>query len=282
MFTIAAPSQVQFKNLNGQIDLKKHIYLAYIIIDFNINSVILFMHPTTGLTSIHGEGKKREIDDVTWVILHFFKEHIIDFTLKEPEWIVNALAKITEEYFYHNNPIIEEKKGKFEQEIIPSLLKMLQEFDSSLIREDVKLRLKRGLENIYENELIVVHKRVEKTLSFNIFLQQSDKGSTQFKANTRGKAISHAEAGDIIRLMWENGDILNVGLIHIESDKEYPYIIKKLDRHYSLKKYTTSITEKEVVDNVLRKLNKYKEEIECSDTFSEIGEIERGVDDFKA
>lgn len=282
LFTIAAPSQVQFKNLNNSIELRNHIYLAYIIIDFNINSVILFMHPTTGLVSIHGESKKRELDEVTWVILHFFKENILDFTLREPEWIVNALAKITEEYFYHNNPIIEEKKEKFEQEMMPSLLKVLQEFDSSLIREDIKLRIKRGLENIYESELIVVHERVEKELSFNIFLQQSDKGNTQFKANTRGKALSHTEAGDIIRLMWENGDILNVGLIHSESSKEYPYIIKKSNRHYLLKKYTTSITEKEVVDNVLRKLNSYKQEIECFDTLPEFEEIERGVDDFKA
>ncbi|MGE6593203.1 hypothetical protein ACQKFU_27355 [Bacillus mycoides] len=282
LFTIAAPSQIQFKSLNGPIELKNHIYLAYIIIDFDINSVILFMHPTTGLVSISGESKKREIDDVTWVILHFFKENILDFTLKEPEWIVDALAQITEEYFYHNNPIIEEKKEKFEQKMMPNLWKVLQEFDSSLIRDDVEIRIKRELGKIYESELIVVHERVEKEFSFDIFLQQADKGATQFKANTRGKAISHAEAGDIIRLMWEKGDILNVGLIHIESEKEYPYIIKKSDRHYLLKKYTTSITEKEVVDNVLRKLNNYKQEIECSDTLSEIEEIERGIDDFKA
>lgn len=279
IFTIAAPSQIQLKKLNGQIELRNDVYLAYIIVDFNLESVILFMHPTAGLASIYGESKKREIDDVTWIILHYFKENIIDFTLKEPEWIVNALANISEEYFYHNNPTIEEKIKGFSENLMPDIIKIIKEFDSDVNREDSLLRLKRSIEGIYESEMTVIHERVEREISFHIFLQQSDRGLTQFRANTRGKALSHAEAADIIRLMWEHGEVLNVGIIHVENEKEYPYIIKKLDKYYSLKKYTTSITEKEVVDNVLRKLNKYKEEAESTYSFSDIGEIGLRADD---
>ncbi|MEC0304823.1 hypothetical protein, partial [Terribacillus saccharophilus] len=131
----------------------------------------------------------------------------------------------------------------------------------------IQLRLRRGFEGIYEKELIELHKRVEKELSFTIFLQQSDRGSTQFRANTRklsGQALSLKEAGDFIKLMWENGDIYNVGLIHSENEKEHAYIIKKEKNYFYLKKYTSSVTEREVVKNVLRKLNNYKPQSETS------------------
>ncbi|MCM3704803.1 hypothetical protein M3205_03605 [Cytobacillus firmus] len=283
IFTIAAPAQVQVKRVeSGQYELRKHVYLAYFIVDFDLRSIILLMHPTQGLASIYGEIRKREIDEVTWIILHYFTENILKFTLKEPEWIVSALAKISEEYFYHNNPIIEDKKENFSESLISELLLTLQEFDPTLKREDTLLRLERGLESLYESELIVIHKRIEKDLSFNIFLQQADRGATQFKANTRGKALGHAEAGEFIRLMWENGDIFNVGLIHIESGKEYPYIVKKTDKYYSFKKYNTSVTEKEVVDNVLRKLNEYKQNVETPTDFSGVEEIGYRTNDSQA
>ncbi|MGE6719551.1 hypothetical protein ACQKGD_19625 [Peribacillus frigoritolerans] len=283
VYTIAAPAQIQVKRLeSGQYELRKHVFLAYFIVDFELKSIILLMHPTQGLASIYGEIKKREIDEVTWIILNYFTENILKFTLKEPEWIVSALAKISEEYFYHNNPIIEDKKEKFNESLISDLLLSLQDFDPALKREDTLLRLERGLESLYESELIVIHKRIEKNLSFNIFLQQADRGATQFKANTRGKALGHAEAGEFIRLMWENGDIFNVGLIHIESGKEYPYIVKKTDKYYSFKKYNTSVTEKEVVDNVLRKLNEYKQNVETSTDFSGIEEPGYRINDSQA
>lgn len=282
VFTIAAPSQIQVKTLNRQIELRNHIYLAYVVVDFESKSVVLYMHPTAGLASVYGETRRREIDEVTWIILHFFRENILEFTLKEPDWIVNALAKISDEYFYHNNPIIEGKIENFRENYLPDLEKWFKEIDPDLKREDSLLRITRSIENIYESEMIVIHKRVKKDIPFHIFLQQSDKGLTQFKANTRGKALSHNEAGDIIRLMWEHGEVLNVGIIHHENEKEYPYIIKKLDKYYSLKKYTTSGSEKEVVDNVLRKLNKYKEEVETTSDSFEVEEFEFGTDDSQA
>lgn len=282
LLTVAAPAQIQLKKLDGQIELRDHVYLSYIIMDLNIKSVILLMHPTSELTSVFGESKGREIDNVTWVILHFFRENILKFTLKEPIWIVDALAKISEEYFYHNNPIIEEKNKNFAQKHIPDLLKKIKEIDPDLGREDTMLRIKRALENIYESEMVVIHKRIIRDIPFGIFLQQTDRGLTQFKANTRGNALSHTEAADIISLMWEHGEVLSVGLIHSENDRVYPYIIKKSDKYFSLKKYNTSSTGKEVVDSVLRKLNKYKEEIESITPFSELEEIGRGIDDSQA
>lgn len=258
IFTIAAPAQTHLKKLEGHIELENHVYLSYVVVDFKINSVVVLMHPTANLVSIHGVSKKREIDELTYVILHYFRENVLEFTLKEPEWIEGALTKISEEYFYHNNPKIKEKVNDFSDKLLPKIIEELKLFDNEIDEEESLLRIAKGFEAIYESEMIVIHERIERKTSFNIFLQQTDRGATSFKANSRGMAMSHAETGDIIRLMWEHGEMLSVGITHMENNKQYSYIIKKLDQYYSLKKHTTSGAEKGVVDNVLRKLNKYK------------------------
>jgi hypothetical protein len=269
IFTIAAPSQIEVKNQNtGLLELKKDIYLAYIIMDYDLEQFVLLMHPTVNLASIAGEAKKREWDDLTWILMRYFREKVISFSFAEPEWLVNALFKITQEYFHHNNPIIDSKLTEFKHKLLPTLVGMLETTEKGFQNTGTILRIKRSLMSTYESELVVAYGRHERSLPFDVFLQQSDKGVTEFKANSRGRALSYAEAADIIRLMWENGDIVSLGIVHKEQDngveKSYPYIISKTDRYYSFKKYNTSGTEKEVVDHVLRKLNKYKQEVRPS------------------
>jgi hypothetical protein len=58
--------------------------------------------------------------------------------------------------------------------------------------------------------------------------------------------------------------------------------VKKTDKYYSFKKYNTSVTEKEVVDNVLRKLNEYKQNVETSTDFSGIEETGYRINDSQA
>ncbi|MCU6795158.1 hypothetical protein OB236_23915 [Paenibacillus sp. WQ 127069] len=127
---------------------------------------------------------------------------------------------------------------------------------------------------MYESELVIVHGPVLKTTNFEIFLQHSDKGVLEFKANSRGKAFSHAESRKIVELMWEHGDIVSLGIIleHRYNNgiiRKHPYIVNKYSHYYSLKKYNTAVTEKEVVDNVLRTLNKYKQAIKSTSGSSE-------------
>ncbi|MED0678704.1 hypothetical protein P4S83_12800 [Aneurinibacillus thermoaerophilus] len=266
IFTLAAPSQLQFKKQGtNQTELRDDIYLAYIIMDYDLQNFVLMMHPTVNLASIMGEFKGKEWDELTWIILHYFKEQIINFELAEPDWLVSALFQITEEYFYHNNPIVDQKVNKLEKNVVPEILDLLKKADDIFKKEDSVLRIQRTLKNMFINELVTVHKPIKRKLAFDIFLQQSDKGVTQFKANSRGQALKYTEAGEIIRLMWENSDIVSLGIIHWKEDnginRDYPYIISKTNQYYSLKKRNTAVTEKEVVDSVLRKLDKYKQEV---------------------
>jgi hypothetical protein len=266
IFTLAAPSQLQFKKPGtNQTELEADIYLAYFVMDYDLQNFVLMMHPTANLSSIMGEVKKKEWDELTWIILHSFKKQVIEFEPAEPDWLVAALYQITEEYFHHNNPIVDDKVNKLEETVVPQILDLLGDTDSIFQREDAKLRVQRALKSMFINELVAIHTRLERNLSFDVFLQQSDKGVTQFKANSRGKALNYAEAGEVVRLMWENGDIVSLGIIHSKEDngtkKEYPYIVSKTHVYYSLKKRNTAVTEKEVVDDVLRKLDRYKQEV---------------------
>ncbi|MBB3111960.1 hypothetical protein FHS18_004028 [Paenibacillus phyllosphaerae] len=268
IFTFSAPATVQEKDQEtGTFLLKKHVYLAYVIMDFELKHYVLSMHPTVSLTSIAGETKKKEWDELTWVLINEFRQVVGHFEFADPTWLTDSLYKITEEFFYHNNPTIEAKLTSFRTEHLKDLTERIIESERSFSRADYRLRVEKSLLKLYESELMNSYKHISKSTPFEVFLQQSDKGITEFKANSRGKALSYSEAGEIIKLMWENGDIVSLGIIHYtegEIKRKHPYIISKSNYYYALKKYTTSQTEKEAMNDVLRKLNKYKQEVRPS------------------
>jgi hypothetical protein len=286
IFTFAAPAQLQLKSKEtGLSELKKDIYIAYVIMDYNLKHFVLIMHPTVNLSSIMGETKKREWDDLTYILMTHFKNNILSFDSADPEWIVDALFKITEEYFHHNNPLIDEKLSDIKDKWFDQIIGLIHDSESSFKRSDCTLRIEKSLESMIESELVVLYRPIRKEVAFEVFLQQSDKGVTQYRANSRGKALGHAESSDIVKLMWENGDIVSLGIIHNLLDnngikKDYPYIVSKSKHFYSLKKYNISVTEKEVVDDVLRKLNRYKQKVWPSSGIIE--ESGHGADDTEA
>ncbi|MCU6795157.1 hypothetical protein OB236_23910 [Paenibacillus sp. WQ 127069] len=86
VFTLAAPSQVHEKNSDtGEFELQKDIYLSYIIMDFEFKHFVLLMHPTVKLVSIMGEVKERDIDKLTYIIMHSFKNQVVRFDYQEPD-----------------------------------------------------------------------------------------------------------------------------------------------------------------------------------------------------
>ncbi|MEJ6527317.1 hypothetical protein [Exiguobacterium sp. USCH10] len=282
LYSLAAPAKIHNKKNQDSLEFKKHIYLAYIVVDFGLKTVNLYMHPTSGLFSICTMPKKRELDELAWLFMKYFTDNILKFTYKNPEWLHEALSRISSEYFAHNNPLINLKVNSFLNNCMDEIIEKVSFFDSDIKKEDSLLRIKSGIKNIYESELVDIHDRIETNIKFHVFLQQSDRGATQYKANSRGKAFSYAESKDIIQKMSEHAELFNIGIVHFVEKKQYPYIVKKSDKYFSLKKYTTSGTEKEVIDDVLRKLNRYKHEIESIYSYSESDNLERRIDDVKA
>ncbi|MFA4132523.1 MULTISPECIES: hypothetical protein [unclassified Brevibacillus] len=276
IFTFASPAQVMVKEKDPETGMsalvnKSDIYLSYFVMDYSLKHFVLMMHPTENLVSILGEQKKKEWDDLIWILLRAFRLSVINFEINKPEWIFETLHAMTEEYFHHNNPVITEKINEFQEKLIRDITDQLVNSDTAFSKKTGHAaRFSKSLLRTYENELIVAYGPVQKELDFEIFLHKSDKGTTEFKANSRGKAFVFAECADILRLMKENGEIAALGINYKLDDNGYkrafPYLISIRDRYYSLRRTTTATTVKEVVDGVIRKLNNYKQEVQPSFT----------------
>lgn len=101
---------------------------------------------------------------------------------------------------------------------IPNLLNIISKVDASFLQEEYLFRFERSLENMFENELVVSYGSIRKQLPFKVFLQESDKGITQFKTNSKGQALNSADAGEFVKLMWDNGDIVSLGITYTEDE----------------------------------------------------------------
>jgi hypothetical protein len=266
LFTFVAPSFIVTQKIEDSItpNVRKDIYFAYIILDFELKHFVLSMHPTVNTFSVCGIKIKKDWDTIAPYFINHFRKNYITFNLDDPDWVVDALCDITEEYFYHNNPIIDKKIKEFESEILNDLTTQIISLENNLNREESKLRIAKTLKGLYENELIATYGTIPRELPFRVFLQQADKGVTTFKANSKGKPLNYADSYEIVKKMVENADISTLGITYVSNKREYPYKVSKTANYYSLKRITNAVTEKEIVDNVLRQLKQYKysEEVE--------------------
>jgi hypothetical protein len=259
VLTFAAPSLVIQERQRGTVpDVTKDVYLAYIFVDYVTEQVILSMHPSHNLYSICGIKKKRDLEPIATQFINFFRKNILAFNFSNPDWIFDALFDITEEYFDHNNPIITKKVESFKKNVLSTVIDEFSKIEESFKTGASNLRIKKALIELLENQLIAKYGTIPKETPFKVFLHETGKGVTSFKADSKGKALSFADSYEIVKKMIENADIASLGITYIENEKEFPYKIVKGNNCYSLKRITTATTEKEIVDNVLRQLKKYK------------------------
>ncbi|OVE34136.1 hypothetical protein CCZ20_28125, partial [Priestia aryabhattai] len=260
IFTYVAPSYIQKKSDDGITpNMEKNVYMAYIIMDFKAEHFVLSLHPTNNLHSIGGIVKRKDWDNLAPQFINVFRKHILKFNFKDPEWILDVLCDITDEYFDHNNPIIYKKMVDFETELLNDLLDKLSSLEPSFEKSPFKLRTAKVLRNLYENELILNYKVIPKKTPFTIFQHSSDKGITSFRANAKGRPLSFSDSREVVKMMIDNADVSTLGIIYTGSNtKNYAYKISKTANYFCLKRITTAVTEKEIVDDVLYKLKEYK------------------------
>lgn len=260
IITLASPGTIQEKNPDDPTVPKiiKEVYLAYIIIDFKEKHFVLSLHPTHNLINVNGIPRKQEMDSVTSVFMDFFRLNIKNFNYKNPDWLINALAKIVHEYYHHNNPLIDKKKEEFENEKMNDVMEILTSKETLFSRKDFALRIKKSILSIYEDELIQAYKVIPKESPFKVTLHETGKGLTQFVANSKGKPMNYADSRVIVKMMTENSQVISLGITYSTENGTYPYKISKTNSFYSLKRVTNAGTEKEIVDDVLHSLKKYQ------------------------
>ncbi|MDR4317853.1 Uncharacterised protein [Niallia circulans] len=270
VLTLVSPCFViQQKIKNDVPNFTKDIFLAYITIDYTTKQFVLSMPPISNLYSLNGIKKKKEMDEVSLQFIKYFKKQLIPFNSANPDWIIDALFDITEEYFDHNNPIITKKLNLFKEKTLTTITTLIADGEEMLQLNSNTNRIKKEIIELYERQLIATYGIIEKETVFKIFFNESGKGVTSFRANARGKALDYADSYEIVKKMIENADIASIGITYIHNGREFPYKIVKENAYYSLKRISKALTEKEIVDNVLRQLKKYKSGEEFTNTTEE-------------
>lgn len=271
IITLAAPAYLSLKDDDNNPYLEKDIYLAYLVIDYKLNHFWLSLHPTHNIHSVNNIIKdKSGWDSIALVLMDFFKRKILPFNYSNPDWIIDGMAVIVDEYFDHNNPIIEKKISEFKKTQMPDLVKILISKETSFKKSGFIKRFERSLVNSYESELIEIYKQIQKEKPFSIFFHEAGKGIVSFMANSNGKALNYADSGIIVKMMMENTMVSSLGITYSENGKDYPYKITKDYNFISLKRVNNSGTPKEIVDDVLSNLIKYKSIGEFEDTTGSI------------
>lgn len=258
IITFAAPAYLSLKDSDNNPYLAKDIYLAYLILDIKLNHVRLSLHPTHNIHSVNNVIKDKGFDKIALMFMDFFRRNFLPFNYSNPDWILDCMAVIVEEYFDHNNPIINKKLADFSSTELSEIIEKLTSKEAAFKKDSFVKRFEKAILNSYESELIEVYKQVQKEKPFSIFLHEAGKGIVSFMANSNGKPLNYADSRIIVKMMMENTLVSSLGITYSENGKTYPYKILKSYNFISLKRVNNSGTPKEIVDNVLYNLNKYK------------------------
>lgn len=274
IITLAAPAYLSLKDEENTPYLEKDIYLAYLTIDYKLKHMCLSIHPTHNLHSVYNYSREKGFDTIALMFMDYFKKNFLSFNYSNPEWILEGMATIVDEYFDHNNPIIKKKLSEFRKKEVPNLIKDLIKNEPEFNKDSFKKRFERALVNSYESELIEVYKQVPRSHPFSIFFHEAGKGIVSFMANSNGKPLNFADSRMTVKMMMENTMVASLGITFSSNGKSFPYKISKAYNFISLKRVNNSGTPKEIVDDVLSGLNKYKPVGEFEDQSGQITEAE--------
>ena len=274
LFSFVCPSVIMKSNdVDNEPVFEKDVFFSYIWLDFDLEQLVISIPPHPKTYSINGQIIKRnELEKIAKQVLDHFDTHICKMEYLTQDWIVKVLKEINEEYFDHNNPLITRKLDSFVADQLDTAIKKLLEFDAKINNDLAKHRVRKKVTEIMENELIIGYGQIPRKTTFSIFLQVVDRGLTQFSAHNGGNDFNFADSREILKKMIENANISAIGLNFHSENKKVPYKISKSDQFFALKRLSSGTTEKEIVDNVLLELNKYKQRIESENPISKATE----------
>ena len=272
IFSFISPCQIIKNKNNNQITIEDDMFFSYVWLDLSLNKLIISVPPHPNHHSINGHKiKKTDTDKIANIILTNFQKEIFKIEFSLQNWILPVLNEINNEYFHHNNPIITKKMNLLDTKLSLAL-KLFERFDRLIINDTSKKRIEKNIKDLIESEMILTYGQINKELPFSIFLQELDKGMTQYRANNGGNAFSFSESRDILKKLIDNAHISAIGIMYSYNGKEIAYKIYKSNYFFALKRTSTATTEKEIVDSVLFELNKYKQRIGFGDHGSNASE----------
>ncbi|WP_301109846.1 hypothetical protein [Sporosarcina sp.] len=239
---------------------EKSIYFFYVWYNKKLKHFVISLPSISNIVSFNGTNIKRnDFDCIVGIIQRFFFSSYVKIDFEKTEWILEALQKITKEFYHHNNDIIDKKLDILETENLNSVADTIQKLDSSFNDDLTKARIKKALMDLLESEFIIHYgHNINKDRNFEVFLHEAIKGEVNYTAHNKANSFSFLDSRDIIKKILYNSNNSSIGLIFNFEEKQYPFKVFRMNNYFALKSLSNKTTSKEVVDNVLCKLVEYR------------------------
>jgi hypothetical protein len=266
VFSFVAPCEVTGTKIDGTNKITKKLFFAHCVFQENSNDLKIVFNPTINLLHVNFIKKKSRWD---WTpVSDMFFSHIMSIIGRHkiiaPKWIPHALYLMAEEATNHNNPKITELSFNAQDKIESFAAELLKdadvntELDSALVQ-----RLVQDIQQSFEAQLVEKYGVNEDEESFALFRQRSDGVTHTINVESRHDGIRSGSAAQAAKRSRIDGDLDLIGIIYRKDDRSYKFLVECASDAYLIRGTNTFI-EEEVVNDVIRKLNEFRSQIQST------------------
>lgn len=266
IFSFASPSIIHGKRADGSTRIFKKIFFTHCVVSSDNYDCKVIFNPTANLENVNGVQKIKRADwsPIADLFFEHLKAYIGDIKIKAPLWIPDALSRFVEEATKHNNPVISEYAFNFEDRIAEFATVLLNDAGLNHVNDQgMYTRFIQDIQMSFEAQLVEKYGAIqEESETFEIFRQRSDGVTHTIDVESRASALL-GSAAQAARRSRGDGDIDLIGVYFKKNDRSYKFLVEQGADAY-LVRGTNTFVEEEVVDIVIRRLNKYRDEIQTT------------------
>lgn len=248
-------------------------YFSYIWINKFNNSIVLSLPKFNGYSAINGMKNTRLlltqiIQNIKGFLIKLFGE----FDLENSNWVTEALRKITQKYYAHNNPDIDLEMDNVRKNIKlmtindsekVEIIKHMKYLSPHINNDFSMRRIQNAIESSIEKELIYSLGLLPAEHSFEVYLHDVNKGPTAFQSRknivNNECSLPQIDTRDILINMLEYSSINSIGLKYYSQGSCLAYKISAANEYFILEQTNNTNTPKELVNDVLCEFKKYKQ-----------------------
>ncbi|QGH35154.1 hypothetical protein GI584_14355 [Gracilibacillus salitolerans] len=262
-FSFVAPSVISGSRIDGSTRLYKKLFFCHCVFYNSSKNVKVVLNPSANLHNVNGVKKNRyDWTPIANMIFNKAKDYVGQALIYAPKWIPEALYKFAEQATNHNNPQITEASFKAQESIEEFSNELLKVANIDVDQEPaLHNRLIQDIQFSYEAQLMEIHKTDEEDgEEVTIFKQRSDGISHIISVESTEEGFRSGAAAQAARRSRQDGLIDLLGVSLKTNDRAYKFLVEQGIDAYLIRG-TNTFVEERVVNIVIDRLNKYREEI---------------------
>lgn len=266
IFSFVSPCEVTGTKLDGSNKVYKKLFFAHCVFQDDSNDLKIVFNPTSNLLNVNSVKKKSRFDWTPVANMFFVQMMSIIGTHRiiAPKWIPQALFLMAEEATNHNNPEITELSFNAQDKIATFATDLLKDASIDLEVESALVqRLVQDIQQSFEAQLVEKFGVNEDEESFSLFKQRSDGVNHTINVESRVEGIRGGSVAQAAKRSRIDGDLDLIGIIYRKAGRSYKFLVESASDAY-LVRGTNTFIEEEVVNDVIRKLNEYRNQIQST------------------